>query len=145
VPPDDLNGSRAEHSEYRVSVDRVVSSGALAISVVTLTQLVQVEPHLGVALTVSLYCFAVSIPLTALDLVFMAVRLDRKRYQAPVLSSRDRFIYDNMIGVVGTIAAWIGTIAVFAYFSALAAIVYGIVGLSAFSYAMYCVLRYLPE
>ena len=65
----DINGQRAEHREHWFSVERAIASGSLAISVVILTQLLQVELPLSSSLTISLYCCAVSIPLSSLDLV----------------------------------------------------------------------------
>jgi hypothetical protein len=139
----DVNGQKAEHRERWFSVERVIASGSLAISVVILTQLLQVEPPLTSSLTISLYCCAVSIPLSSLDLVLMSARLDRKA-DAGELSTRHYFLYVWGFNVWGPLVALVGTIAVFAHFSGISAILFAIISVAAFVCGMVYLFRYYP-
>jgi hypothetical protein len=94
--------------KHGLSEDRIMSGALIAISVVALVQLLSVG-QLDIPLKISLYCFAVSIPLLSL------ASLNR------LAASAQEYIvdawYDSFAIAFGSLASFVGVGALFWHFS----------------------------
>ena len=101
------------HEKYRSNrrspTAILAPSGLLGLAVVTLVQLLQVEEPLDVSLTVSVYCFAISIPILALR-VMAKTRESQFEYLVKIW-----WVEGTLY--VGLLASFVGFVAVFFHFS----------------------------
>jgi hypothetical protein len=79
--------------------NRVLCSGSLAISLLALMELLP-QSSLDLALQAAMYCFAVSIPLTAMSVYVTTVEVDNQNAARPV----DTFMVLMFLGLVATLA-----------------------------------------
>ena len=97
--------------------DKISNTALLGLSVISVVQMLGTAT-LDFALTASLYCFAVAIPLLATSLWVIDNELKLGRKNKPW--------YCVVVGVVGVSSAGFGLFAVFWHFSRSIALVFGI-------------------
>jgi hypothetical protein len=93
------------------------------VSVVILTQLVQLEPPLDFPLALCLYCFAVSLPLTASHLFLLTWLID---YHFEVPRWAGAKLHGTLMGM-SVYAFFLGLVYFFVHFSLMAAVTFLIV------------------
>jgi len=106
----------APHKLLR-DIDRLTFSALIGVAVVGLLQLLQLE-KLDIPLTVSLFCFAVGIPLLGVSIAIISLEAGYGdiHYVTP--------IYVDVLEVLGTLAVFIGFTTVFWHFEWLAGLVF---------------------
>jgi len=116
-------------------VPRAMYSGALGLSIIAVTQLIQ-RDVLDTPLLVSLYCFSITIPTMALAVYLLMVHSFEKFVRE--LSTTIRSIIG--LGFLGSIVSFfIGMFCLFLHFSIGAAIVFAV-----FSGAAFAILPFTP-
>src|SRR5215208_973653 len=89
--------------ESRTREDRLLFSGGLGISLLAVIQLLQLD-ELNWALSFSLHCFALSIPLTAIGVFLMDLEIAVKR----PINRAGLTLTAGIIGLVATVAGVVG-------------------------------------
>jgi hypothetical protein len=100
-------GENHDESSFREATareDRLLFSGSLGISLLAIIQFLQLH-HLNTALSVSLHCFALSIPLSAMGVVVTEVELARKNH---IVRLRHLFLIAGWTGLATAICGVVG-------------------------------------
>lgn len=119
-----------EIRENRSRFFRLLFSGALGIAVLAVIECLQLRPDaFDAPLTVSLYCFAISVPLTATGIVLPTMG------DKPVLQKLDAFIF-YIGGRVGLSVSFLGMVCLFWHFFTAAGIIFAVFGLLAYMFSV---------
>jgi hypothetical protein len=108
--------NRNTRTTNAITASRLINSGALAIAVVGVTQLVQ-RDTLDTPLLVSLYCFALSIPLSAASTILLALQGSASPYPA-------NSHFGAVMILIGSVATLAGIFCLFWHFNLYAGIVF---------------------
>jgi ABC-type amino acid transport system permease subunit len=97
--------SNRTYREDRSREDRLLFSGGLGISLLAVIQLLQLT-ELDWALSFSLHCFALSMPLTAMGVFLMDLELSLKRHI-------NGYVFALTVGIIGLVATVSGVAGLF--------------------------------
>ena len=129
---DQVQRGNSQRDEARLIRDlkdnRLLSSGALAISI-TFTGLLPFSSERDMALTICLFSFAISIPITSLSVYVTSVGMEHK------VNPYDDTIF-TLVAAGGLLATYVGLVSLFWHFFCFAGLTFLTLSIAAIAYAI---------